>query len=41
MALSDFIDRAEPEHERLGVTRNGPPAAELIGYEELAALDET
>ena len=41
MALSDFIDRAEPEHERVVVTRNGPPAAVLIGYEDLAALEET
>lgn len=39
--LSDFIDRAEREHERVVVTRNGRPAAVLIGYEDLAALEET
>ena len=39
--LSDFVDRAEREHERVVVTRNGRPAAVLIGYEDLAALEET
>ena len=39
--LSDFVDRAELEHERVVVTRNGRPAAVLIGYEDLAALEET
>ena len=39
--LSEYVDRAESEHERVVVTRNGRPAAVLIGYEDLAALDET
>ena len=39
--LSDFVDRAEREHERIVVTRNGRPAAVLIGYDDLAALEET
>ena len=39
--LSDFVDRAEREHERVVVTRNGRPAAVLIGYEDLEALEET
>ncbi|PSL58181.1 prevent-host-death family protein [Saccharothrix carnea] len=39
--LSEFVDRAEREHERVVVTRNGRPAAVLIGYEDLAALEET
>ena len=39
--LSDFVDRAEREHERVVVTRNGRPAAVLIGYEDLAAIEET
>ncbi len=36
--LSEFVDRAEREHERVVVARNGRPAAVLIGYEDLAAL---
>jgi antitoxin YefM len=39
--LSEFVDRAEREHERVVVTRNGRPAAVLIGYDDLAALEET
>lgn len=39
--LSDFVARAEGEHERVVLTRNGRPAAVLIGYEDLAALEET
>jgi prevent-host-death family protein len=39
--LSEFVDRAEREHERVVLTRNGQPAAVLIGYEDLAALEET
>jgi len=39
--LSEYVDRAMSEHERVVVTRNGRPAAVLIGYEDLAALDET
>jgi antitoxin YefM len=39
--LSEFVDRAEREHERIVVTRNGRPAAVLLAYEDLAALEET
>ena len=39
--LSEFVDRAEREHERFVVTRNGRPAAVLISYDDLAALEET
>nr|WP_285506379.1 type II toxin-antitoxin system Phd/YefM family antitoxin [Actinokineospora sp. NBRC 105648] len=39
--MSDFVDRAEREHKRVVVTRNGRPAAVLIGYDDLAALEET
>jgi antitoxin YefM len=39
--LSEFVDRAEREHERVVITRNGRPAAVLIGHEDLAALEET
>lgn len=39
--LSDYVDRAEREHERVIVTRNGRPAAVLIGYDDLEGLDET
>jgi prevent-host-death family protein len=39
--LSEFVDRAEREHERIVVTRNGRPAAVLIAYDDLAALEET
>ena len=39
--LSEYVDRAEREHERVVVTRNGRPAAVLIGYDDLAALEET
>ena len=39
--LSEFVDRAEREHERIVVTRNGRPAAVLLAYDDLAALEET
>ena len=39
--LSEFVDRAEREHERIVLTRNGRPAAVLIGYQDLEALEET
>ena len=39
--LSEFVDRAEREHERVVVTRNGRPAAVLIGYDDLAGIEET
>jgi len=39
--LSEFVDRAEREHERIVLTRNGRPAAVLIGYQDLEALEES
>jgi antitoxin YefM len=39
--LSEFVDRAEREHERFVVTRNGRPAAVLLAYDDLVALEET
>lgn len=39
--LSEFVDRAEREHERIVVTRNGRPAAVLLAYDDLVALEET
>lgn len=39
--LSEFVDRAEREHERVVITRNGRPAAVLIGYDDLESLEET
>ena len=39
--LSEFVDRAEREHERIIVTRNGRPAAVILAYDDLAALEET
>lgn len=39
--LSDVVDRAEREHDRTVVTRNGRPSAVIIGYEDLQALEET
>jgi prevent-host-death family protein len=41
ITLSDFVDRAEREHERVIVTSNGRPVTVLIGYDDLAALEET
>lgn len=35
--LSDFVDGAEREHERVVVTRND----QLVGHGDLAALEET
>lgn len=39
--LSEFVDRAEREHEHIVVTRNGRPAAVILAYDDLAALEET
>jgi prevent-host-death family protein len=39
--LSDLVDRAEREHERTVITRNGKPAAVVIGYEDLDSMEET
>ncbi|WP_028936561.1 type II toxin-antitoxin system Phd/YefM family antitoxin [Pseudonocardia spinosispora] len=39
--FSEYVDRAEKEHERVVVTRNGRPAIVLISYEDLEAIEET
>ncbi len=39
--FSEFVDRAEKEHERVVVTRNGRPSVVLISYEDLEAIEET
>ncbi|MQA25035.1 MAG: type II toxin-antitoxin system prevent-host-death family antitoxin [Micromonosporaceae bacterium] len=39
--LSEYVDRADREHERTVITRNGRPAAVLIGYDDLEAMEET
>ncbi len=39
--LSELVDRAEREHERVTVTRNGRPGAVLINPDDLAELEET
>ncbi|MDR7301133.1 type II toxin-antitoxin system Phd/YefM family antitoxin [Haloactinomyces albus] len=39
--LSDVVDRAEREHDRIVITRNGRPSAVIIGYEDLQAMEET
>jgi prevent-host-death family protein len=39
--LSEFVDRAEREHERTVITRNGRPAAVIISYDDLESLEET
>jgi prevent-host-death family protein len=39
--FSEFVDRAEKEHERVVVTRNGRPSVVLISYEDLESIEET
>ncbi len=39
--FSEMIDRVEQQHDRIIVTRNGRPAAVLIGADDLAALEDT
>lgn len=39
--LSDFADRAEREHERFTITRNGRPSFVVMSAEDLEALEET
>jgi prevent-host-death family protein len=35
--LSEMVDRVEPTHDRITLTRNGRPAAVLISPDELAS----
>jgi prevent-host-death family protein len=39
--LSEYADRAEREHERFTITRNGRPAIVLVAAEEWEAMEET
>jgi len=39
--FSEYADRAEKQHERVVVTRNGRPSVVIIGYDDLEALEET
>ena len=39
--FSEVVDRVEREHERVVVTRNGRPAAAVIGPDDLESLEET
>jgi antitoxin YefM len=39
--LSEYADRAEREHERFTITRNGRPAVVLVSADEWESLQET
>jgi antitoxin YefM len=39
--LSELVDRVEDQHDRVVLTRNGKPAAVLIGPDDLEILEET
>lgn len=39
--LSEFADRAELEHERFTITRNGRPSFVVMAADDLEALEET
>ncbi|MDO8391441.1 MAG: type II toxin-antitoxin system Phd/YefM family antitoxin [Actinomycetota bacterium] len=39
--FSEMVDRVERQHDRITVTRNGRPAAVLMGADDLAALEDT
>lgn len=39
--FSEMVDRVEQQHARIVVTRNGRPAAVLLGADDLAALEDT
>lgn len=39
--FSEMVDRVEHTHDRIVVTRNGPPAAVMISPDELASLEDT
>lgn len=39
--LSEYADRAELEHERFTITRNGRPAVVMISADEWESLQET
>lgn len=39
--LSEVVDRVEHHHERVVLTRNGRPAAILVSFDDLEALEDT
>ena len=39
--LNELVDSASLTHERVTITKNGSPAAVLVGFEEWEALQET
>lgn len=39
--LSEYADRAEREHERFSITRNGRPSVVLVSADEWETLQET
>lgn len=39
--FSEFVDRADRDHERIVVTRNGRPAAVIISPDDLDSLEDT
>jgi prevent-host-death family protein len=39
--LSPIVSSVEGTHERVVITKNGRPAAVLISYDDLEALEET
>lgn len=39
--LNDFVDAVSLTHEQVTITRNGSPAAVLIGADEWESLQET
>lgn len=39
--LSEYTDRAELQHERFTITRNGRPAVVLVSADEWESLQET
>jgi prevent-host-death family protein len=39
--LSEFADRAEKQHERFTITRNGRPSFVVMSVDDLEELEET
>lgn len=39
--LSEYADRAQQQHERFTITRNGRPAVVLVSADEWESLQET
>ena len=39
--LSEVVDRAEHQHDRVVLTRNGRPAAILVSPDDLEAIEDT